>query len=555
MPRNYLRNRGGWYYFRIRIPLDLLPFFEGRRELTKSLKTTLYNDAQSSLRSNLYRTERLFAQIRGGMMNNVEIRKLVSAYFTRHLDDSEDLLAEGSGVLGEDNDDGTNDALGGLDRNLTDLVEDLARGKYQAVAHVADAILEGAGITMDTGSHEYKVLCRETLKGAIAATKVQLARMRGDSAADASTASADASAVTPGNTPAPAKVEPVRLSAALAEFVKEHNASGRWRPKTREETEGVFRLLVGIVGDVDVAELDYKMLSSFRDSLIRFPSNHTKRPAYRGKTIPEIVAMTQIAKTSTPLSPSSINKHIVRTGAFLKWAMKRGYVAANYAEGLTILRKGKEKEQRDKYSTEDLLRLVQSPLVGFRETRPERFWLPLLGLYTGARLNELCQLHLEDIQEEGGVLCLDLNEEEEKTLKNEVSKRVVPIHSFLIELGFMEYVDGLRKRKIARLWPALKWKRGGYGDDFSKWYGRWNRKYVTTARKKVFHSLRANFTTTLLNAGVDDAVVSALIGHVGGSMTLDRYHKGFSVTILRDAVENLNFGIEDELRKLPRLSP
>jgi hypothetical protein len=79
----------------------------------------------------------------------------------------------------------------------------------------------------------------------------------------------------------------VLLSAALAEFVKEHNASGNWRPKTKEETEGVYRLLVGIVGDRHVSELDYKVLSKFRDSLIRFPSNHTKRPAYRGKTISE----------------------------------------------------------------------------------------------------------------------------------------------------------------------------------------------------------------------------------------------------------------------------
>jgi hypothetical protein len=54
---------------------------------------------------------------------------------------------------------------------------------------------------------------------------------------------------------------------------------------------------------------------------------------------------------------------------------------------------------------------------------------------------------------------------------------------------------------------------------------------------------------------IDPAVVSALVGHVGGSMTLDRYHKGFSVPILRDAVEKLEYGgeVEEELRRLPRL--
>ena len=555
MSRNYLLNRQGWYYFRIRIPLDLQPYFDGRRELTKSLRTTLYNDAQSSLRSNLYKTERLFAKIRGGMMTIQEARKLVVAYFEDTMALAEDARADGTGVLGEDNeDDGSNDGLEGLDLHLSDLVEDLARGKSsKEVVSVADSILACAGLTMDKGSHEYRMLCRETLKGVIAATKVQLARMRGDYAADESST---APAVTPGSTSAPAKVkpaevEPVRLSVALAEFVKEHDASGRWRPKTREETEGVFRLLVGIVGDRDMSELDYKVLSNFRGALLRFPSNHTKRPAYRGKSISEIVSMTRNVKAASPLSPSSVNKHIVRTGAFLKWAMKRGYVAANFAEGLTVVRKVKESEEREAYSTEDLLRLVQSPLAGFRDKRPERFWIPLLGLFTGARLNELCQLHLEDIGVENEILCIDINSRGEKTLKNAASKRVVPVHPILLGLGFKEYVGGLRKKGEKRLWPALGSKRGGYGDDFSKWYGRWNRKHVTTSKKKVFHSLRANFVTTLLNAGVDAAVVSALVGHVGGSMTLDRYHKGFSVTMLRDAVGKLSYGreVEEEILK------
>ena len=114
MSRNYLLNRQGWYYFRIRIPLDLLPYFDGRRELTRSLRTRLYNDAQSSLRSNLYRTERLFTQIRGGMMNSAEIRRLVANYFESTIADAEDARADGSGVLPEDSElDGSNEGSEG----------------------------------------------------------------------------------------------------------------------------------------------------------------------------------------------------------------------------------------------------------------------------------------------------------------------------------------------------------------------------------------------------------------------------------------------------------
>jgi integrase len=417
-----------------------------------------------------------------------------------------------------------------------------SRGKHEGVAHVADSILDCAGITLDKGSHEYRVLCREALKGVIATTKVQLERMTGhypEIRIPSGRGGREEISSLPSAAPR-VKVEPVPLSEALAEFVKEHDASGHWRPKTREETEGVFRLLVGIVGDRDVSELDYKVISKFRDSLIRFPSNHTKRPTYREKTISEIVIMTALKPAASPLSVSSVNKHIIRTGAFLKWAVRRGYVAANYAEGLTITKKGKASEEREAYSTEDLVKLIQSLLAGgvkMRMTDPERFWIPILGLYSGARLNELCQLLLVDIKEDAGsgIICFDINAQGEKTLKNEASRRVVPIHPILLELGFMDYIMEMRGRGELQLWPTLKKKRGGFSQDFGKWFQRWNRQFVSKNPKRVFHSLRHSLADNLKQRGVDGNIIAEILGHSLGSMSLGRYGKGYEPKVLLDA--------------------
>lgn len=549
MPSQHLLKRGSWLYFRLAIPLDLLPLFSGRRELRTSLKTKCYSTAKGLSRLHLGRAERLFLQLRSGIMTIEEIRKLVAAHFKCTLAEAEDARADGSGVLEDYDEDGEHgvSSVDGLDLHLSGLMENLARGKHEAVSSVADSILAGAGITIDKGSHDYKLLCREALKGVIDATRIQLERMKGHYGGGLRL-------TEPGepHRDKPAPPPQVLLSAAVAEYVAEHGAGGHWTKKTQAESEGIYRLLVGIVGDQDMSELDYKVLSGFREALLKFPSNVSKRRAYRGKEISEILTM----KVDKPLSVSSVNKHIIRVGAFLKWSVKRGYVAANFAEGLTIAKRNtKEEEEREAYPKEDLLRLVQSPLAGFRKAHPERFWIPILGLYSGARLNELCQLSVEDVREEDGALCLDINDKgTDKRLKNASSRRVIPVHPILLELGFKEYTEGLRRKGAVRLWPALRKGRDGYGHAFGKWYQVFNRRYVTPERKRVFHSFRHTLADNLKQRGVDGNIIAEILGHsLGGSISLSRYGKAYGPKVLLEELRKLDYGVEEELRKWPRL--
>lgn len=96
MSSQHLLKRGSRLYFRLAIPLDLLPLFDGRRELRTSLKTKCYSTAKGLSRLHLGRAERLFLQLRSGIMTHEEIRKLVAAYFERTLAEEEDAMADGS---------------------------------------------------------------------------------------------------------------------------------------------------------------------------------------------------------------------------------------------------------------------------------------------------------------------------------------------------------------------------------------------------------------------------------------------------------------------------
>ena len=74
---------------------------------------------------------------------------------------------------------------------------------------------------------------------------------------------------------------------------------------------------------------------------------------------------------------------------------------------------------------------------------PERFWIPLLGLYTGAWLNEICQLDVADVLEIENVWCISINADGDpkKSVKNQYGCRDVPIHDNLVQLGFLDYVS------------------------------------------------------------------------------------------------------------------
>jgi integrase len=506
---DYLKRRGEHFYFRLRIPRDLLPFFNGRREIKKSLKTAKHITARGLVRLHLGRAETLFAKIRSGLMTGEEIRKLAADYFDRTLAETEEDSTGGIVTRLIDYDENGEHGVSSVDvleLHLSDMMENLARDQHETVAHLADHILEEAGLTIEKTSHEYRQLCREVLKGAIDGTKVDIERMKGNYSSLPSPLPASTVVPKP-------KDDGELLSRLITEFSHECSSGGRWRGRTRKEAEGCLSLLLQIVGDRGIKTITRKDLVGFRDALLKWPSNATKAKKYKGLTAQEVLALADAESAARPLSTTTVNKYLVFAGALFRWAVANGHTETSYADGLSIPKRAvKGSEEKEAYDTEDLLRLVRSPLLQFRKTRPERFFIPWIGAYSGMRLAEISQIHLSDIKKidssEGsaGIPCFDVNDTGDKALKNVSSRRIVPIHPLLIELGLMEYVEELRAKggprlsasarlaASARLWPNLKRTQTGYGQDFGRWFQRWNRQHITDHPKKSFHSLRHSFS-------------------------------------------------------------
>ena len=133
-------------------------------------------------------------------------------------------------------------------------------------------------------------------------------------------------------------------------------------------------------------------------------------------------------------------------------------------------------------------------------------------------------------------------------MKTEVSRRRVPIHSEILKMGFLKYVDDRRLLDPKGfLFPDLKpnKKSGNRAKTFSQWFGRLRDDFVEKADlgfTKDFHGFRHMVTDQLRESADSDELRYALLGWTEGSKKKNsgyKYGKGFSITKLRDLVEKI----------------
>ena len=542
MGDSYLFRRNNVYYFRIKIPLDVSPYFN-RKEIWKSLNTTNLKLAKSSVKPIAYRLEELFTWIRSGMLTDDQIQKVIKDHLTRTLKGFEAVRTMGvlayapkGGKLPANESERQQSSIAVLQQSIEHYSGQLFNNDFSEVEKYVDRLLDHASLELDKGSKQYTKMCREFLKAEITIRKIEIERLNGnyDNTFDGFLESMVSST--------PVIVEPekdkepeVTLSKVIEDHIKEAMQANSWTEKSLAENESIYKVFLEIIGDRDIKTITYQDLIACRDKLVKLPSNRGKNPKLRTKSIEEILTM----KKLIPMSLSTVNKYLVRISTLFKWAAKHRYISVNYAEGLTLQTKKRASEDREAYSAEDIQVILEK--VENVPGKPERYWVPMIGLYSGMRLEEICQLHVADIIEQDSIACFDINDNNGKKLKTQSSRRVIPIHPKLIELGLKEYVDTLRDSGKARLWENLTKGRDGYSHDLGKWYQRFNRKYVTENPKRVFHSFRHTLANTLKQKGVQEVVIAEIMGHAVDSMTMSRYGKVYEPKVLLEALSKLEF--------------
>jgi integrase len=135
-------------------------------------------------------------------------------------------------------------------------------------------------------------------------------------------------------------------------------------------------------------------------------------------------------------------------------------------------------------------------------------------------------------------------EKSKKKLKNEASKRIVPIHSKLIELGFLDVLNAQKKRVTpTQLFPKFTYEKGnGYGRNLGRWFGNLLTRLELKTEKLVFHSIRHTVARKLRNARAGEADIANILGHSQKGVTMGIYAPELDIQLMQENIEALDYG-------------
>lgn len=556
-----LVRRGGIYYFRCRVPTDLVARL-GRAELSRSLATSYPDVARRRGRRAAHLVEQVWLLVRE-CMSPEQIDDVIRRWLKAELDKDE--VARTNTAFAGDYANrhrmevqiAANQMIGSdAIAKIEEWQRYVAETKWEEAQPWANIIIREQALPIEKGSDDYRLLCRRLLPALADFHGIRLERSEGNwshqIALSAAPLDASESEVGPKTSGQPLKV-------AIDEYLASPQLSRNRDRKRILKVEGSLSLFSEWVGELQpIKAIDRAGMGRFLQTLEALPPNWTKR--FRGKTLAEVL---ELARDNglQGMAPNTINSHLGIVTGFFDWCISRGKleVGKNPAAGVRVKDAAETlpENRRATFTTEELEKLFTSPLfTGCKsEARPKlvgefiirdwRFWLFPILLYTGARLGEVCQLLPTDVVKEDGVWCFNIDESGGKRVKTAAGIRKVPIHQALIRMGILDLAD--KQRGTDRLLHDVPPTVEGYNHYASRW-GLDYLKHVLGDRnaegeKYVLHGFRHTMETMLRGIeGVEEWVQHAIIGHEYKHVS-ERYGKK-PVSRLNSALQLVDFGID-----------
>ena len=549
-------NSGNTYYYRSRIPFDLIEHFGGLKEFRISLKCAIKSRSIRTTKILDKKVSGIYEEIRQGMKSleiddikeilRIEIRKQI--LHAHHVD------------LGTNkwSDSGIEKSLGTAekkDSNLREILKDDLKSYLKQVDSKMEGILESMSIKIEKESIGYKRLrehfidlylmryewIRELvlktgksdddfrkdfdskfgldlfpdMNGSLSNSVGLTETLMKEQLPNISTASNDLPYLP---------IAGGLLSSNAKTFFERKRIEGK-KIKEIESDKRIVEEFIEIVGDIDFSTITKNEVSHYIDVQTKLPPNRKKSPKYRDLSIKEVMKLKLSQKEIQ--TPQNINKRITKLSVFGNWGVRQGLLITNPFSGMKFSVK-KQPHTRQPF-TADELRKIFKPETYLKWTihfshpyRKDRvsnhlpyYWVFLLGIFSGMRTNEMCQLRLIDIKKQKNIWFIFVEDTEETKVKTENAIRKVPLHPQLIDLGFIDYMTAQKKSKRGRLFWELSEDRDGFASHVSRHYNQRFLPAVGVWKKytKVLYCTRHTFINKLYSEMVDENVIKVLIGH------------------------------------------
>ena len=426
-----------------------------------------------------------------------------------------------------------------------DETEDLAkeyRGAYArrdpTIVFPETAIeLKKRDARVDKTSEEFQAVALEVLGAHVRAYGVILQRHAGE------------------HLPTPAEPRPEARGPLLSEAFEVWKTGGgsvRGSKKPSENTvteaKQAVRFFTDLYGDMRVADITKKTAREFRDTIAKVPKNLPM--TLRKMPLPKLLERGDLSNYPAR-GATTINKAVQLLGAVISQADSEGTLdeldsfANPFGKAVKFKVDEGETEEREIFSKADLRTIFSSPIYadGWRTMGGKReaaFWLPLIGLLSGMRLNEMARLRLHDLRkdEDDEVWFFDVSRRGGRSTKTVSSIRRIPLHPELERIGLLKYRAWLVEqgsRPEDPLWPDLK------ASSWSKWINGYLRDHCGIVEStKVFHSFRHTFKRMTRDAGLYEELHDAITGHANKDSVGRDYGRGFSIKPLAKAIAQID---------------
>ena len=264
-------------------------------------------------------------------------------------------------------------------------------------------------------------------------------------------------------------------------------------------------------------------------------------PSYKGNRKDKSIAQLNEEGCQT-ISLETVRNIIGRVSSFFNWLVKQGYKNENPFLGVAPRRVHSARSERSSFTDHDLWLLFGTTIYTSKLYKHEwQYWLPLLGLYTGARIEELCQLKVDDFKFTDECHYIDIHGDgdAENRVKTSSSVRKIPIHNQLIRLGLLDVVA---RRPRGSFLFDLQRINTNLGHEPSKWFGRYKTSLGLPKGTKVFHSFRHTLRDRLTSSGAPNEHIREILGHEQVGETYGRYGSAIPVRVLANSLGKVNYG-------------